>query len=143
MLVLRPTWRRLHVKAAYLTFAAVAGVSSGIGVIIFVTMLEEEAYELLWAPALPGIGGALYLLIALGGYLSWRNHSTDEEFDDRSEFSDRASGMYEFASSGKGHAVGSDPRRKPSKDNNGHGIQVHGKRYQRSVSQQSSKSDVV
>lgn len=140
ILMLRPNWRRLHVKAAYLTFAAVAGMSSGIGVIVFATMLEKETFELMWAWILPGIGAVLYLLIAIGGYLSWRNHSTDEEFDDRSEFSDRLShsGMYEFSASGKGHAMPG-----PSSGRKANTTHVHGKSYQRSVSQQSSKSDVL
>ncbi|XP_059145841.1 uncharacterized protein LOC131932977, partial [Physella acuta] len=126
LLVLRPTWRRIHVKAAYLTFAAVSGVSAGIGVIIFVTMIEEQIYELLWAPALPGSGGLLFIFISIGGYLSWRNHSTDEEFDTRSEFSERASGIYEFSTATKNHSL------KPN-----------GKGYQRSISQQSGKSDIL
>ncbi|CAL1527307.1 unnamed protein product [Lymnaea stagnalis] len=125
LLVLRPTWRRIHVKAAYLTFSAVAGVSAGIGVIIFVSMIEEEVYELLWAPALPGAGGLLFILISIGGYLSWRNHSTDEEFDTRSEVSERASGIYEFSSA----------------KNQMHTL--NGKGYQRSTSQQSGKTDIL
>ncbi|CAG5119982.1 unnamed protein product [Candidula unifasciata] len=66
VLVLRPSYRRIHIKAAYLTFSAVAGVSAGIAVVIFVTMLESEVYELLWAPALPGVGGLLFICISIG-----------------------------------------------------------------------------
>ncbi|KAH9494713.1 hypothetical protein Btru_017689 [Bulinus truncatus] len=124
LIVLHPTWRRIHVKAAYLTFAAVAGVSAGVGVVVFVTMIEEDVYELLWAPALPGVGGFLFICISIGGYLSWRNHSTDEEFDTRSDFSDRTSAVYEFSSS----------------KNQGH--KIHGKVYQQSFSQLSGKSDI-
>ncbi|KAK3758212.1 hypothetical protein RRG08_019133, partial [Elysia crispata] len=138
ILVVRPSWRRLHIKAAYLTFAAIAGMSAGIGVIVFATMLEKESFEILWAPILPGIGAGLYLLIALGGYLSWRNHSTDEEFDDKSEISDRLSGIYEFSASGKGH-----PTAGPSSSRKANTTHVHGKKYQRSMSQQSGRSDVV
>ncbi|KAI8743731.1 uncharacterized protein LOC106060226 [Biomphalaria glabrata] len=125
LIVLHPTWRRIHVKAAYLTFAAVAGVSAGVGVIVFVTMLEEDVYELLWAPALPGVGGFLFICIAIGGYLSWRSHSTDEDFDTRSEFSDRTSAVYEFSAS----------------KNQGH--KINGKVYHQSYSQHSGKTEYL
>ncbi|BFZ00965.1 hypothetical protein BsWGS_04004 [Bradybaena similaris] len=127
MLVLRPSWRRIHIKAAYLTFSAVAGVSAGIAVVIFVTMLEAEVYELLWAPALPGVGGLLFICISIGGYLSWRNHSTDEDFDERSDFTERASSLYEFTATDK------------DKQKNG----VTAKGYHRTLSHASEKSDIL
>lgn len=99
-------------------------MSAGISVILFVVMIEDDLLELLWAPALPGIGAFLFLCIAVGGYLGWRNHSTDEDFDDRSEVSDRTSNIYEFSSArtkGGGAAKG----------------------YYRSASNQSAKSDAV
>ncbi|XP_005112910.2 uncharacterized protein LOC101848262 [Aplysia californica] len=129
MLVFRPLWQRIYIKVAYLTFAAIAGVAAGIAVIIFSVKLEEEQFELLWAPALPGVGGFLFHVIAIGGYLSWRNRSSDDDLDDRSEFSDRTSNIYEFSSS--------------SKHRKDHGAKGLSKGYHRSMSGQSGKSDVL
>ncbi|BFZ06105.1 hypothetical protein BsWGS_09144 [Bradybaena similaris] len=110
VLVLRPSWRRIHIKAAYLTFSAMAGVSAGVAVVIYITMLEEEAYQLLWAPILPGVGGCLFICISIGGYLSWKNHPIDEDTEDRSEFSERAPSLHQICQTGKhqhkGHANG-------------------------------------
>ncbi|KAK6194647.1 hypothetical protein SNE40_000245 [Patella caerulea] len=77
--------KRLHIKAAYLTFCAIAGAAAEIGVIIFCVMLEKDIYHLGWGPALPGVGGFLQLCIALGGYLSWRNGPGDDFFDEDDE----------------------------------------------------------
>ncbi|CAG5119444.1 unnamed protein product, partial [Candidula unifasciata] len=110
VLVLRPSWRRIHIKAAYLTFSAMAGVSAAIAVVIYITMLEAEAYQLLWAPILPGVGGCLFVCIAVGGYLSWRNHPVDEDTEDRSEFNERVPSLHQISQLGKhphnGHVNG-------------------------------------
>jgi len=101
LLFVCPLWKRIYLKAAYLTFAAIAGVTALIAVGVFAGMLEKDVYQLMWAPALSGAGGGLFFLIGVGGYLSWRNKSSFEDWDDRSEYSDRTSNMYEFSSSGK------------------------------------------
>lgn len=50
-------------------------------------MLDKEQFELQWAPYLNGAGGGLYILFGGGGYLSWRNRASGDDFDDdRSEY---------------------------------------------------------
>ncbi|XP_046581315.1 uncharacterized protein LOC124288815 [Haliotis rubra] len=88
IIMMRSQVKTLHLKAAYLTFAAVGGAAAGVGVIIFCAMLDKEVYKLEWGPALPGVGGILQLGVAFGGYLSWRDKYGDD-FDDISLSSDR------------------------------------------------------
>ncbi|ESP04943.1 hypothetical protein LOTGIDRAFT_156186 [Lottia gigantea] len=80
-----PDRKRLHLKAAYLTFSAIAGAAAGIGVIIFCVMLEKQKFTLGWAPALVGVGGFLHLSMACAGYLSWRNGPIDDDFFDEDD----------------------------------------------------------
>lgn len=67
------------------------------------------------------------LCLTTGGYLSWRNHSTDEDFDDRSDFNDRASSLYEFTAT--------------DKDKHKNGVMAKG--YHRNLSHASEKSDIL
>jgi len=103
LLIVQPSSKRIYIRAAYLTFASISGACAGISVGIFVSMLEREVYELMWAPVLCGVGGGLFLLMAVSGYLSWRNNSPSlyEDWDNRSEFSDGTSNVYSFTSRDK------------------------------------------
>ncbi|KAK7474600.1 hypothetical protein BaRGS_00034184 [Batillaria attramentaria] len=86
LLVKKPHVKRLHLKAAYLTFGAIAGFAAVVGIIIFCVMLDKENYKLLWAPYLNCAGGGLYIFFGVGGYLSWRNSALEDMDDDRSEY---------------------------------------------------------
>lgn len=86
LLVKWPHLKRLHLKAAYLTFGAIAGFAAVIGVIIFCVMLDKDHFRLQWAPYLNCSGGGLFIFFGVGGYLSWRNRSLEEMEDDRSEY---------------------------------------------------------
>lgn len=86
LLIKRPQLKRLHLKAAYLTFGAIAGFAAVVGVVIFCTMLDKDRFNQGWAPYLNVAGGGIFVLFGVGGYLSWRNRSPDEFDDDRSEY---------------------------------------------------------
>lgn len=87
LLVKKPHVKRLHLKAAYLTFGAIAGFAAVVGIVIFCVMLDKDNFNLLWAPYLNCAGGGLFIFFGVGGYLSWRNRAL-EDFDDdtRSEY---------------------------------------------------------
>ncbi|KAK7090189.1 uncharacterized protein [Littorina saxatilis] len=82
LLVKHPNSKRLHLKAAYLTFGAIAGFAAVVGMTIFSLMLDKENYNLEWAPYLNCAGGVIYIFFGVGGYLSWRNSASRDEFDD-------------------------------------------------------------
>ncbi|KAL8597937.1 hypothetical protein ACOMHN_063833 [Nucella lapillus] len=82
LLVKGPVAKRNHLKSAYLTFGAIAGVVSIVGVILFCTMLEGDRYRREWAPFLNLSGGIIFFLFGFGGYLRWRDRTADSDFED-------------------------------------------------------------
>ncbi|XP_076435987.1 uncharacterized protein LOC143275624 [Babylonia areolata] len=89
VLLVRRPGKRLHLKAAYLTFGAIAGVVAILGVILFCAMLEGDMYSRQWAPYLNLSGGIVYLLFGLGGYLRWRDRTADGDFEDDTSLCER------------------------------------------------------